>query len=119
MSESKEVITDKTVRPNTSKLVKEGGYVGQTSVSNPKLPQGGSAIAPVNTTTTFKLTDGLWPVSANPSGGFFCAGSYFEHRHDAEHQSEKMKEAYAKGRKSMELEAQENLRLQEKLKEAM
>lgn len=47
---AKNTDTREVHRP-TGKFVKEGGYIGQTTVNNPKLPQGGSATAPINTTT--------------------------------------------------------------------
>ena len=38
-----------------------------------------------------------YPVSDCPSGGFFCAGGFYETRLEAEHIREKMQEAYNAG----------------------
>jgi hypothetical protein len=58
-----------------------------------------------------------YPVTkapGDPVTGWFCAGSYFTEQADAEHQSEKMKEAYAQGQASKEARVKE---LEEKLKD--
>jgi hypothetical protein len=48
MTKLNSVPIQKAYHPNAGKFVIEGGYVGQTSVSHPKLPQGGSSTAPIN-----------------------------------------------------------------------
>ena len=57
-NEIKEVQSDRPLKPNET-WIKEGGYVGQTTVSNPKLPQGGSSTGLGNTSS---------PTSSSNSG---------------------------------------------------